>query len=117
MNFVADESVDRQVVGRLREDGHDVLFVAEIEPSISDDALLTMANQYGSLLLTADKDFGELIFRQGRVSRGVLLMRLAGLSPAAKAIVVSTVIQDHATELVDAFTVISPGMVRIRPRI
>ena len=95
MNFLADESVDRQVVGQLREDGHDVLSVAEMEPGISDAAVLTMANQRQALLLTADKDFGELVFRQRYVATGVLLMRLAGLSPAAKAMVVSVVISQR----------------------
>ena len=72
---MADESVDQPVVDRLREDGHHVLAVAEMPPSIPDEAVLTLANQQGALLLTADKDFGELVFRQRRVSAGVLLIR------------------------------------------
>lgn len=78
MNLLADESVDQPVVDRLRAEGHAVLSIAEMEPSISDEAVLTLANQRGAGLLTADKDFGELVFRQGRVSAGVLLLRLAG---------------------------------------
>lgn len=71
MNFVADESVDRQVVDRLRQEGHQVRYVAEMEPGISDDAVLELANREAALLLTADKDFGELVFRQRRVLLGV----------------------------------------------
>ena len=67
MNFLADESVDRPIVDSLRQRGHDVLYVAEMEPGISDDAVLDLANQEGALLLTADKDFGELVFRQRRI--------------------------------------------------
>ena len=37
MNFLADESVDRQIVDALREDGHAVLYVTEMDPGISDD--------------------------------------------------------------------------------
>jgi hypothetical protein len=66
--------------------------------------------------LTADKDFGELVFRQGRVHAGVILLRLAGLTVGAKAETVAQVFQDRAAELVGAFSVISPGMVRIRRR-
>ena len=116
MNFLADESVDIQIVNRLREDGHDVLSVVEMEPGISDESVLAIANERNALLLTADKDFGELVFRQGLASKGVLLVRLAGLSPDFKAAVVSGAIRDHLTELSETFTVISPGMVRIRPR-
>jgi predicted nuclease of predicted toxin-antitoxin system len=117
MNFLADESVDQPIVERLRADGHDVLAVIEMERSIPDEAVLTSANQRETLLLTADKDFGEIIFRQHRLSTGVVLIRLAGLSPGAKAGIVSAVIREHASELSGAFTVVSPGMVRIRPQL
>ncbi|MGQ9627032.1 MAG: DUF5615 family PIN-like protein [Anaerolineae bacterium] len=84
MKFLADEGVDRQIVERLRENGLSVLYVAEIEPGISDDEVLNQANRETALLLTTDKDFGELVFRQGRVIQGVILIRLAGLSPTYK---------------------------------
>jgi predicted nuclease of predicted toxin-antitoxin system len=63
MNLLADEGVDRPVVEQLRQDGHDVLYVAEMEPSINDDVVLMRANQHQAVLLTADKDFGELVYR------------------------------------------------------
>ena len=85
MNFLADESVDRRIVDRLRQDGHLVGYVAEMEPGISDDTVLDLANQEATLLLTADKDFGELVFRQRRLMPGIVLIRLAGLSPTRKA--------------------------------
>jgi predicted nuclease of predicted toxin-antitoxin system len=109
--------VDHPIVERLRADGHDVLAVAEMAPSIPDETVLVRANQRGDLLLTVDKDFGELVFRQHRVTAGVVLIRLAGLSAGAKAGIVSEAIHDHGTELLHAFTVISPGMIRIRPRL
>ena len=114
MNLLADEGVDRAVVERLREDGHDVLYVAELSPSIPDDDVLRQANDRGALLVTADKDFGELVFRQGRVHFGVVLLRLVGLSNATKAQIVAEVCRDRASELSRAFSVISPGQVRIR---
>lgn len=70
MNLVADEGVDGHIIARLRQDGHDVLYIAEIEPSISDDIVLSHANAQEALLLTEDKDFGELVFRQGLVHTG-----------------------------------------------
>ena len=114
MNFIADESVDRHIVDRLRADGHDVVYIAEIEPGAIDEELLTMANDRKALLLTSDKDFGELVFRQGLVSGGVLLMRLAGLSQDTKAKLVSTVIRSHVRQIPQAFTVVTSGAVRIR---
>jgi len=114
VNFLADENVDRQIVDRLRQDGHQVWYVAEMEPAISDDAVLELANREEALLLTADKDFGKLVFRQRRLAPGVVLIRLAGLSPMSKAEIVASAVHQHATELPHAFAVIAPGAVRIR---
>ncbi|MFO0849643.1 MAG: DUF5615 family PIN-like protein [Gemmataceae bacterium] len=114
MNLVADESVEQDIVARLRTDGHDVVYVAELAPSITDDAVLDEANVRTALLVTGDKDFGELVYRLGRVHGGVVLARLAGLSAAAKAEIVARVLRDHEAELPGAFSVITPGAVRIR---
>ena len=114
MNLVADESVDRAIVDRLRQDGHTVVYVAESAPSIDDEAVLRQANESNALLLTADKDFGEINFRVGRIPAGVVLLRLAGLSVQSKVTTVSTVFRDRGYELASAFSVISPGRVRIR---
>ena len=62
---VANEGVDRPVVERLRQDDHDVVYVAELSPSITDEEILQLANARSAVLLTADKDFGELVFRRG----------------------------------------------------
>ena len=117
MNVLADEGVDFPVVERLRGDGHEVLYIAEMDPGISDEKVLALANDKNALLLTADKDFGELVYRLRRISAGVLLMRLAGLSPARKATLVSSVVRDHGEKLIHTFTVVTPGLVRVRPRV
>jgi len=54
VNFVADESVDRQIVERLREDGHSVIYVAEMDPGIPDEDIIRLANQQSTILITAD---------------------------------------------------------------
>jgi predicted nuclease of predicted toxin-antitoxin system len=114
MNFVADESVDHGIVERLRREGHRVWYVAEMAPAISDEVVLDTANREGALLLTADKDFGELVFRQRRFSGGVILVRLAGLSAVRKAEVAVTAINQCESRLAGSFTVIAPGVSRTR---
>lgn len=117
MNLLVDEGVERQIVERLRQDGHAVLYIAEMEPSIGDDVVLERANEITALLVAADKDFGELVFREGRlISGGVVLLRLAGLSAERKAEIVSKVFEDCGSDFAQAFSVISPGSVRIRPQ-
>jgi predicted nuclease of predicted toxin-antitoxin system len=114
LNFLADENLDRQIVECLRQDGHIVWYVAEMEPGISDDIVLDLANQEGALLLTFDKDFGELVFRLRRIASGVVLIRLSGLSTIRKAEIVTRAINQHTNELLGAFTVITPTTIRIR---
>ncbi|MBI5191506.1 MAG: DUF5615 family PIN-like protein [Nitrospirae bacterium] len=114
MNFLADESVDRQIVEKLRESGYEVDYIAEMAPGIPDDGVLELANTNGALLLTADKDFGELVYRLRRISTGVILVRLAGLSPAKKAELVVHIITRHISELAGLFSVITPTGIRIR---
>ncbi len=114
MNLLADESVDGAIVDRLRADNHAVLYVAEMDPGIDDDTVLQRAMRNGALLLTGDRDFGELVFRLQRAHAGVVLIRLAGLPAAAKGDTVSRVLADRGDEMRSAFSVISPGRVRIR---
>jgi predicted nuclease of predicted toxin-antitoxin system len=114
MKLLADESVDQPIVERLRNAGHNVLYVAELAPSISDDEVLRLANDEDAILVTVDNDFGELVFRQHRVHGGVVLIRLFGISSTLKAEIVAQVFQERAAEMPDAFTVIAPGIVRIR---
>ncbi len=114
MNFLIDESVDFQIVEILRKNKYSLIYISEMDPGISDDIIFDIANKNNSLLITADKDFGEFVFRQHLIPSGIILIRLAGLSPINKAQMTLTAIKQHISELKKSFTVISPGIVRIR---
>ncbi|MCB1033463.1 MAG: DUF5615 family PIN-like protein [Acidobacteria bacterium] len=114
MKLVADESVDRPIVDRLRAAGHHVYFVAESCPGVPDPEVLGEANKRRAVLITADTDFGELTFRLGWSSTGILLLRLAGMPPREKAEVVASVIQLHSSDLPGSFSVLTPRTFRIR---
>jgi len=113
----ADEGVDCPIVARLRQSGHQVWYIAEMEPGVSDETVLDLANREGAMLLTADKDFGELVFRQERMTGGIILIRLAGIPPVRKADIVASALEAHGGEMGQAFTVITPGAMRIRRRV
>lgn len=117
MKFVADEGVDSAVVSVLRKDRHDVLYVTEAASGLTDDEVLELANSQNALLLTANKDFGELVFRLGRVYTGVILLRLMSLASDAQAEIVAEVVEQYGAQMQIAFTVISPKTVRIRPKL
>jgi predicted nuclease of predicted toxin-antitoxin system len=88
--------------------------VRELDPGIDDTRVLALANELDSLLLTSDKDFGELVFRQRLVHAGVVLFRLVGLSIERKAEILVAVLRAREKELIGAFTVVAPTSVRIR---
>ncbi len=118
MNLLADENVDRQIVDQLRIDGHDVLYIADLDPGITDNEVFDCANEKKALLVTEDKDFGEIVFREGRLSSGgVVILRLAGLSVEGKTRIVSDAFREHGSGFADRFSVISPGKIRIRPNL
>lgn len=114
MLFVSDESVDGAISTKLRSDGHEVWSVAEEAPSITDEEVLELARERGAVLITEDKDFGELVFRAKMPHVGVVLVRLPDQFGAEKAETVSHAIREHLHQLPDAFTVIAHGSVRSR---
>jgi predicted nuclease of predicted toxin-antitoxin system len=114
VRFLADEGVDAAIVVSLRSLGHDVAYIAELSPGMGDDELLERANSEERILVTVDKDFGELVFRLGRATFGILLVRLPGLSSAVKANAVLQAVASHGTEIPGNFVVLSPALVRIR---
>ena len=114
MNLLADEGIDKPVVDALRQAGFDVQYVLESNPGADDELILSIANTQQRILLTQDKDFGELVYRLRTSHSGVILIRLAGLSPSLKAEIVRNMLLEHQTELQNAFTIIQPNAMRIR---
>ena len=115
MNLVADESVHSIIVDQLRADGHSVRAISETNRGAVDPDVLAVAISEKAVLLTQDKDFGELVVRAGMNHCGIVLIRLAEMAAQARAQLVSGLFRDHGTELPNSFTVISAGGVRIRP--
>ena len=114
MRLVADESVDGPIVAKLRDDGHEVVSIAEEAPGSRDEAVLNRAWKAGLVLFTSDKDFGELVYRQRLPHAGVLLLRLNGLDEAEKCEAVARAVANRGPDLVGAFSVLSADALRIR---
>ena len=114
MRLFADENVARAIVKWLRDRGHDVLHASEIQPGAADADWLTQSEAEGRLILTSDKDFGELIFRDHLTSHGVILLRLGDMiltDRLARLGEVWPTVEAHPT---GKFLVITPTKVRVR---
>ena len=114
MQFMVDESTGMSVVSYLRSQGYDVLAVAEDMPQADDADILAQATSEERILITNDKDFGEIIFRTGQTHAGVLLLRLRDEGTANRVRVVKTVLEQHAGRLAGCFIVATESGVRIR---
>ena len=80
--LLADQDVPSAVVAALRQQGHDVAWIAEDAPGSLDPEVLARAQRENRVLVTFDKDFGELAFRRGlAASAGVVLFRITLASP------------------------------------
>lgn len=77
MKVLADECCDFAVVAALRTAGHGTRYVAEHEPGLSDHDVLALACEEQRVLLTEDRDFGELVFRLRYAAPGIVLLRFA----------------------------------------
>lgn len=76
MKFITDENLGIQVPQYLRSLGYDVISVIEVALSKPDPDILNIANKENRILLTTDKDFGELVFKEKLIHSGVILLRL-----------------------------------------
>ena len=99
MRILADESVEGKIVARLRDGGHDVAYVPESFAGIRDDEVLARANAEDRVLLTEDKDFGDLAFFYGSRSLGIVLLRAYGAGVESKARLVAEALETHEDEL------------------
>jgi predicted nuclease of predicted toxin-antitoxin system len=114
VNFLADESVDFPIVKSLRENNFTVDYIPEIKPGIPDEKVIKLAHQKNRVLITADKDFGDLTYIGNKISEGIILYRLSGMSNPEKAELVLSVIKNHISELKGSFTVITKDHTRIK---
>ncbi|HTC20362.1 MAG TPA: DUF5615 family PIN-like protein [bacterium] len=82
MRFLADENFPGSIVESLRNEGHDIFWARVESPGAKDKTLLSHAQEENRILLTFDKDFGELAFRSGlSTTRGIILFRINTSSP------------------------------------
>lgn len=114
MRFLANENFPDPSIRALRDAGHDVKSIRTDAPSIADHQVIRMAQEEQRIILTFDKDYGELIFKGGVDSPpAVLFLRYRGKDPQAAArLIQETLAAD--TQLEGRFTVIEEEGIRQR---
>jgi predicted nuclease of predicted toxin-antitoxin system len=113
VRFLADESCDFSVVRALRAAGHDVRAVTESASGADDATVMDLALREERILLTEDKDFGQLVYAYSRQSSGIIFIRYPAGNRKSLPTSVVNLVSDTRTEFAGSFVVISPGRVRI----
>ena len=114
MMFLLDESADARIVAHLIALGYDATLVARSHgPGLADETVLALAHAEGRVLITDDRDFGELVFRQQRPHAGVIFFRL-GTTVLADRIERLNHILTHYADQLDQFIVVTDRRVRVR---
>lgn len=111
MKLLANENIPARALDLLRRQGVDIVSVLTIAAGLNDPDVLRVAKEQQRILVTFDKDFGDLAFRRGIETRGVILLRFTPSSPEHIARKMSALL-DSATELENHFVVLDEERIR-----
>jgi len=115
MRILANENIPASAINALRKNGHDVVWAATDMRGQADTAVLSRADQESRLVLTQDKDFGELAFRSNlRADSGVMLIRIQVANPVEIAAKIMAAIETRDS-WAGVFAVVEDALIRIRP--
>jgi predicted nuclease of predicted toxin-antitoxin system len=113
MRFIADACCDFLMVRALRKAGYDVLRVSEISPRATDIEVIDLALQEARILITEDKDFGQLVYAHGRDNCGVIFLRYPATARKEISRDIVRLVKKRGDELIGSFVVVQPGRIRI----
>ncbi len=114
LRFLIDAGVGKKVEQWLSASDHDVKTIRAIDPKMADSVILKIAAEENRIVVTMDKDFGEMVFRASQTHAGVLLLRLDEATSDEKVRVIAHIIENYADKLEGKFSVYQSGRLRIR---
>lgn len=114
MELLADESVDYPIVGWLREQGHNVIAVADSCAGSTDNQVLQLAISQQRVLVTFDRHFGELVFRRQIKPPGLIYVRIRASSASEMYRRFHDTWPVVETKVLGRFIVVSTNRIRLR---
>jgi predicted nuclease of predicted toxin-antitoxin system len=113
VRLVADENCDFSLVVDLRSAGYDVVSISERMAGADDETVIDFARSERRILITEDKDFGQLVFAAAKENSGVILIRYPASARSALTAAVLKLLSDNGDNLYSRFAVLEPGRVRV----
>ena len=114
MRILVDVCVSKAVERWLADQGLDVLAVRDIDPSMTDTDILALAASEQRLVITMDKDFGEMIVRSNQHHAGVLLLRLDDAGSSKKLAVIQQIFSVYGNALPGSYCIFQRDRLRVR---
>lgn len=115
MKFLADVNIEKNIVDELKRMGYDIAWVADLDRHLDDMSILRIAQNDHRILLTNDKDFGEIVFRQKLIPTGIVLFRIKGQDVKEKVKLLKKLLTAHSDKIVKHFVVVAKGKIRFIP--
>ena len=114
MKFLVDVGVGKGVEDFLKKSGFDIKTVRDIDSKAKDSEILRTAVNEKRMIVTMDKDFGDLVYRSGKRHSGILLLRLEAATGDQKVKVVERIIRIFKKEIRNKFCVYQDDRLRIK---
>jgi len=115
IKFIADVNVEKSIVDYLKYEGFDIMWIPDYNCMMKDEELLRLANKERRVLITNDKDFGNLVFFKNLISSGIILFHAKEHNVEWKEKILKKVIDDFGEKVCSSFIVIGKDKVRIKP--
>ncbi len=113
LKFIIDECVGLQVSNWLKGKNFDVIFVGEIMAGAKDSEVISRARDEKRILITCDKDFGDIVFKEQSNHCGIILLRLRMEKAQDKIFALEKLFEKHGDQLSDNFTVVQDSNIKI----
>lgn len=114
IKLLADENIPNRTVEALKQRDVDIISVIDSSPGLSDRAVIDLANDEDRVIVTFDKDFGELIFRERLEVTGLILLRIAPISPERIAERIGHILAQNLS-LSNKIVVVREDRIRVTP--
>jgi len=115
IKFLADVNIEKAIVECLQNHGFDVKWIPDYNCEMNDADLLAMANHEKRILVTNDKDFGELVFLRKQNAFGIILLRVKGQNMGEKMALLEKLILNHKKKIPNHFILISKNKFKFIP--
>ena len=114
LKFLVDVGVGKKVEEYLLGKSYDTKAVRSIDQRMPDQEIIRLAALENRIVITMDKDFGELVYHSGMDHCGILLLRLEDASGSEKRQVIDEILTKHADNIKNNFCVYQNKKFRFR---